>query len=273
MPRLLKTRPVIAVLAFIVGATVAAGVAWAAIPSSVSGAITACYPTSGSKKGALRVIDYQTGARCGRGEAMVRWQSAGMRWRGAWSSTPTYWAGDVVAHAGSSFVATRTGTGVTPPNATYWALMAAMGATGPSGVALCGGYPHANVDWSIPGSTPGNGCNLHLANLDNMRLDSADLTNADLFGAHLVNANLHSAQLTGANLLDANLTGANLITAHLNNATVSGANMTDANLSNASFFGATVTAITWSNTTCPDGTVSDTNGSSPESCIGHGGGL
>ena len=36
----------------------------------------------------------------------------------------------------------------------------ATGGTGPSGVALCTGYPHEGIDWSIPGSTPGNGCNL-----------------------------------------------------------------------------------------------------------------
>jgi len=37
--------------------------------------------------------------------------------------------------------------------------------------------------------------------------------------------------------------------------------------------GALVSGITWSNTTCPDGTRSDTNGTSPQSCKGHGGGL
>jgi hypothetical protein len=29
----------------------------------------------------------------------------------------------------------------------------------------------------------------------------------------------------------------------------------------------------WFKTTCPDATRSDTNGTNPESCVGHGGGL
>src|SRR5205823_1703306 len=41
---------------------------------STTGTITACYPTSGATKGALRVIDYQGGARCGSGEAMLTWR-------------------------------------------------------------------------------------------------------------------------------------------------------------------------------------------------------
>jgi hypothetical protein len=239
--RLVKSRPAVAIVAFILGATVAVGVAWAAIPGSATGTITACYPTSGSEKGVLRVIDEQAGVNCGAGQAKVRWQADGLRWRGVWSSTSTYYHGDVVAHDGSSYVATRPSHAVTPPTANYWALMAAAGATGPSGatgptgVAQCGGWPHIDIDWS--------GCRLDKANLDNMVFEGGNLTNANLAGAHLVDANLHAANLTGANLNGANLTGA--------------------------FIG----DVTWSGTTCPDGTVSDTNGSSPESCVGHGGGL
>jgi hypothetical protein len=291
--RLVKSRPAIAIVAFIVGATVAVGVAWAAIPGSTTGTITACYPTSGSNKGVLRVIDEQAGANCGTGQAKVRWQADGLRWRGVWSSTGTYYHGDVVAHDGSSYVATRPSHAVTPPHANYWALMAAAGAAGPSGVALCGGYPHEGIDWSIPDSTPGNGCSLRMANLDNMVLFGANLTNADLRNATLNNANLHGANLTGADvrnasmtdayMVDVNLTAANFAGANLSNAVVAGANLTNANLTNANLTGAsiqssnltgaTITDVTWSGTTCPDGTVSDTNGSNPESCVGHGGGL
>ena len=57
----LTTLAVLAIVAFIVGATVAVGVAWAAIPGSATGTITACYPTSGASKGVLRVIDEQAG--------------------------------------------------------------------------------------------------------------------------------------------------------------------------------------------------------------------
>lgn len=287
----LKSRPAIAVISLLVGAMVAGGVARAAVQSSQTGTITACYPTSGSAKGTLRVIDYQAGAHCGAGQAMLRWQADGMRWRGTWSSSTTYYDGDVVARSGASYVATRTGTNVAPPNSTYWAVMAAKGAsgaTGPSGVALCGGYPHANIDWSIPGSTPGNGCNFDSANLAGMVLSGANLTNAHLHGVNLTNAqlglaNIAGAYLVGAYLVDANLTGAHLMGANLTDAIVAGANLTNVNLTNANLTGtslqssiltgATITGVTWSATTCPDGTVSDSNGSSPESCAGHGGGL
>jgi hypothetical protein len=280
MLRKLKSRPAIAVVSFVVGATIAAGVAWAAIPSSTAGTITACYPTSGTDKGALRVIDYQAGAHCRAGEAMVKWQADGMRWRGAWSSTKTYFAGDVVARAGSSYIATTTSSNVMPPNTTYWAVMAAKGA---SGTPLCGGYPHANIDWSIPGSTPGNGCNFDLANLTAMSLLGANLTNVHMHGANLTSAVLYQANLTGANLGDAKLNGASLGLANLTNAIVAGANLTNANIEGANLTGASlqssnltgaaITGVIWSNTTCPDGTVSATNGTSPESCTGHGGGL
>lgn len=277
MIQLVRSRPAIAIVAFIVGATVAMGVAWAAIPGSANGTITACYQTSGSQKGVLRVIDEQSGANCGAGQAKLRWQADGMRWRGVWSSANTYYGGDVVAHDGSSYVATRPSHGLTPPTANYWALMTAAGATGasgatgptgatgPSGPGVCGGWPHIDIDWS--------GCRLDKANLDNMVFEGGNLTNALLSGAHLVDANLHAANLTGANLGDANLTGANVVAAHLNTAKVDGANFTDANLSNAVFTGAVTTGAIWSNTTCPDGSVSSTNGSNPESCVGHGGGL
>ena len=276
----LKSRPAIALVSLLVGATVVGSVAWAAVPSSQTGTITACYPTSGSAKGTLRVIDYQTGAQCGAGQAMVRWQSDGMRWRGTWSSSTTYYGGDVVARSGASYIATRTGTNVAPPNSTYWAVMAAKGE---GGIALCGGYPHAGVDWSIPGSTPGNGCNFDSANLAGMVLSDANLANAHLHGTNLTNAQLGLANITSAYLVDANLTGAHLMGANLTDAIVAGANLTNVNLANANLTGAslqssnltgaTITGVIWSNTTCPDSTVSDSNGSSPESCAGHGGGL
>jgi uncharacterized protein YjbI with pentapeptide repeats len=60
-----------------VGLGVGGTVAWAAIPDSATGTITACYPTTGTNAGALRVIDYENGDRCAAGEAMLTWGSAG----------------------------------------------------------------------------------------------------------------------------------------------------------------------------------------------------
>jgi hypothetical protein len=285
----LRSRPAVAVVAFIVGATVAVGVAWAAVPSTTAGTITACYPTSGSAKGSLRVIDYQAGAHCAAGQAMIKWQADGMRWRGAWTGTKTYYTGDVVGRSGASYIAVQTSTNVVPPSSANWALMAAKGtngvagATGPAGDAQCSGYPHTNVNWSLPGSTPGNGCNFDSANLANQTLTGADMTNANLHAANLANADLSHSSLIGANLANGSLSGANMVDANLSNATVTDADLTFANLSNVHLNGASlegsdltnanVTGIVFSGTTCPDGTVSNTNGTNPEGCTGHGGGF
>jgi len=60
---------------FIVGAVVAGGsIAMASIPDSGSGVISACYTT---KNGAIRIIDYQAGKRCERGEILLTWNQSG----------------------------------------------------------------------------------------------------------------------------------------------------------------------------------------------------
>jgi uncharacterized protein YjbI with pentapeptide repeats len=104
----------------------------------------------------------------------------------------------------------------------------------------------------------------------------ADLSGADLNSAILTNANLEGASLAFADLSFANLSTAFLPVAILTNATLNGADLTGANLDTANLNGATggasatITGVIWNNTTCPDGTNSDTNGTSPHSCIGHG---
>ena len=74
-------------LVLAVGLTVGLGVswAWAAIPSSTSGRIVACYPKTGAKT--LRAIDYEAGQRCTSSETMVTWQADGMRFRGGWTAS------------------------------------------------------------------------------------------------------------------------------------------------------------------------------------------
>src|SRR5829696_3142405 len=52
------------------------GVAIADIPSTSTGKITGCITRS---TGAARIIDYQAGKRCGRGERMVSWNQRGPR--------------------------------------------------------------------------------------------------------------------------------------------------------------------------------------------------
>jgi uncharacterized protein YjbI with pentapeptide repeats len=115
---------------------------------------------------------------------------------------------------------------------------------------------------------------LDAKNLAGFDLSSVVLTNAKLRGADLSGANLTGALLR-ADFTNANLSGANMSCVNASLANVTGANLSNANLSNAglnSSFGwgsATLTGVIWSNTTCSDGTKSNTNGTSPQSCIGH----
>ena len=68
----------------------------------------------------------------------------------------------------------------------------------------CAGFPHPGVDWSIPGSTPGHGCNF--ANLGFPQ--PSDATNGNFTNADLDHAVMYGMQSRGANFTGANLTGA-----------------------------------------------------------------
>ena len=233
--RLLRSRAASAAVAFIVGGCLAAGVAFATIPDGTNGAITACYPTGGASAGALRLVDAQAGVHCNTGEATITWPSHGFRWMGQWrglqSGPPAaYQVNDIVSYAGSTYIAVKANKNVRPTVTSSWAAMANVGAKGaPATAHPCAGYPHEGIDWSVPGSTPGTGCNFTGANLSNR-----DLVNANLTNANLTNVNFTGAQLAGAIARRHHLTG-----------------------------------VTWSHTMCPDATFSDTNGTGPQSCIGH----
>lgn len=306
--RLFRSRVTVGIVCAALGASIAGGIALAAIPQSVTTQITTCYPKTGATK-TLRVIDYQAGQRCTASENTLSWQANGLHWRGAWSATTPYAKHDVVTNDGSSYVAVLGGANHVPPNATYWAVLA----TKSPDIARCSGYPHPGIDWSLPGSTPGHGCDFHGAIFEGVDLEGADLRNANLVGTrflriefqsgtrqvNLADSNLSNADLTGATLFNALLPGANLTgakltsadlgTAHLpaadlsgvdlSGATLSGANLTGATLSGANLTGAVLyntiltgsdlTDVLWSHTQCPDHSYSDTNGTAPESCIGH----
>jgi Pentapeptide repeats (8 copies) len=254
-----RSHLLIACAASTATAIVVGGIAFATIPNNLDGSISACYKTSAPNKGEVRIIDHQAGRACRSGESMLTWSSHAFRWRGAWNGAVAYKINDVVSLDGSSYIATAPTKNVLPLSLGYWSLMTAAGApggaagatgpsgptgpvgtTGPSGVAQCGGYPHNGIDWTVAGSTAGNGCNFTGATLVNQELSTANLTNANFSTANFTNADLTNANLTGANLTGATGMGT-----------------------------ATVTGVIWSGTTCPDATVSNTNGTSPESCIAH----
>lgn len=55
--------------------------------------------------------------------------------RGAYSESATYEALDIITHNGSSYIVLQSCTGITPPNDTYYQIIASKGATGASGSA------------------------------------------------------------------------------------------------------------------------------------------
>jgi hypothetical protein len=58
-----------------------------------------------------------------------------MIWRGPWLTGTAYAVNDVVSQAGSSYICISANTANSPPNPTYWSLVAQIGATGPTGAA------------------------------------------------------------------------------------------------------------------------------------------
>lgn len=99
-------------------------------------------------------------------------------------------------------------------------------------------------------------------------LDFANAAAGNLEGVNAAGAEMNSEQLAGANLRNADLSGTDLGGTNLANADLSGANLAGADL-RADLDGADLSNVTWNATLCPDGTRSDTNGSSPESCCGN----
>jgi hypothetical protein len=79
----------------------------------------------------------------------------GMLWRGAWSSGTAYALNDTVSQAGSSYICIAANTNNAPPNATYWQLVAQIGAAGPTGATGSQG-PTGNTGPTGPQGPIGN---------------------------------------------------------------------------------------------------------------------
>lgn len=129
-PARLTTRGRCGVAALFLAVVSAGGVAYAAIPASTSGLITACRATSG---GALRAIDAEAGQACKTTEVKVTWNLRTIAPKGPWSATVSYQARDAVSYNGSSYIAILATKNVVPTNATNWMLLAGKGASGPTG--------------------------------------------------------------------------------------------------------------------------------------------
>lgn len=164
-------------MGLVVGLAAGGTFAWAAIPNSNTGEITACYPTSGTSKGVLRVINYEAGERCASGEAALSLRKytpctdfprRGVDWRNCDFAYANLSAQNLTS-------AKLSGANLTGANA---------------------GYAR------FPGAA------LALTNLTGAILRYADFTNANLTYAKLTNADMQTANLSGANLTGANFTNA-----------------------------------------------------------------
>ena len=144
--------------------------------------------------------------------------------------------------------------------AVSWNDPGPVGPAGPQGAVGPAGPAGPTGPQGPAGPQGPSGSGAFVANLSSANLANADLRYRDLSGH-----NMTSALLNGSNLTGASLSGSNLTNAFLTNA-----NLTNANLTGATMTGAGVTGVIWSNTTCPDGTNSATNGTVPQSCVGHG---
>jgi hypothetical protein len=84
----------------------------------------------------------------------------GMVWMGPWSASASYTATDTVSYGGSTYIAIASSYDNAPPNSTYWAVVAqigATGATGPSGPTGATGAIGAIGSQGVAGATGATG--------------------------------------------------------------------------------------------------------------------
>jgi uncharacterized protein YjbI with pentapeptide repeats len=137
--------------------------------------------------------------------------------------------------------------------------------------ALPAGWVCANENIVGPGAFAYE-ADLSGASFVGLDLTGVVVPDGNLTGADFSGANMYGSLLAGANLTDTVLVGTQLTYTNLSRANLTRTDLSHADLSHAAFYdgaGATLVDVVWNQTTCPDGTVSDTNGTSPESCCGH----
>lgn len=76
----------------------------------------------------------------------------GLKNRGAWNSSTPYSINDFVSLSGSTYVALVANVNQTPPNATYWTVLAAQGAAGAAGTNGTNGTGSGTVTSIVAGS-------------------------------------------------------------------------------------------------------------------------
>jgi uncharacterized protein YjbI with pentapeptide repeats len=113
-----------------------------------------------------------------------------------------------------------------------------------------------------------SGKNFEFDNVATSNFAHTNLKGASFYGANASAVNFSYADLSGVNFNSANLAASDFSFSRC-----IGCDFREANLAGVKFSGAIVSSPVWDNTYCPDGTNSDSNGTAPESCKGHGGGL
>ena len=121
------------------GATGATGLTGATGPTGLTGATGASGATGAVGATGVPGVNGATGATglTGATGATGSTGPVGMVWRGAWSSVTAYILNDAVSFAGSSYICILGNTNNSPPNATYWNLLAQTGSSA-SGVTYVG---------------------------------------------------------------------------------------------------------------------------------------
>ena len=271
----------------VVGLVAGGGLVWAAVPESGTGAVSACYATSGTSKGIVRVVDAQAGESCNAGENALRLQSTqcegyprtGLDWRGCdvhgANLASQVLSGGRLNGTNLSFdnltQATLAGTDFTGAN-----LAGAQLSSADLSNAVLSGANLTGAKLSGPtrmtGVTGVTAPQLRLVtrvahNGGLCPANAVDLSGVFFGALNATGFNLLNFDFTGSILSGANFTNANLTNTFLDSARLDGANFTNANLTCANFlFRAVTSNAVWNNTTCPDGTNSDNNGGT---CVGH----
>jgi hypothetical protein len=80
-----------------------------------------------------------------------------LSWQGSWSPGKAYATNDVVAHDGSSWIATSASTGTPPPSEGTWSMLADRGAQGVAGQDGTSGQDGANGQDGAPGAPGAQG--------------------------------------------------------------------------------------------------------------------
>lgn len=99
------------------------------------------------------------------------------------------------------------------------------------------------------------------ATMPRARFDNADLTFAQFVSSDLSASGFSGSDLTNAAFFDSDLHGATFNGSIFDHTTFNGVDLTGAFFANVD-----LNAVIWVNTICPDGTNSDTNGTT---CVGH----